>query len=210
MTRGGLFGLVALALLLGAGGLWGATRLDWASTQVAVTGHGAVGDVPLAVTGEQVAPVLVGLAVIAVAGVAAAIALSGIARRILGVLVVAAGLAGAVVALVSWLDPPSAEELPGLLGSAAGGAAAVPGAVVGVTAAPLLAVVGGLLVAVGGAVLVAADRRLPRMGAKYDAPGAERPHDPERAAWDELDSGVDPTTEGAFSGPDSSPPNRPD
>ncbi|GAA4545813.1 Trp biosynthesis-associated membrane protein [Pseudonocardia xishanensis] len=202
MTRGGLFGVVALALLLGAGGLWGATRLDWASTRVAVTGHGAVGDVPLAVTGAQVAPVLVGLAVVAVAGVAAAVALAGVARRILGVLVAAAGLGGLVVALVSWLDPPSAAELPGLVGSAAGGAAAVPGATVSTTAAPLLALVGGLLVAVGGVVLAVADRRLPRMGAKYDAPGAGRPRDPERTAWDELDSGVDPTTEGAFSRPE--------
>jgi len=202
VTRGRLFALVAVALLLGAAGLWGATRLDWASTQVAVTGHGAVGDVPLAVTGAQVAPVLVGLAVLAVAGVAAAIALSGVARRALGVLVAAAGLGGAVVALLAWVNPPSAAELPGLVGGAAGGAAAVPGATVTATAAPLLAVVGGLLVAVGGAVLLVADRRLPRMGAKYDAPGTARPRDPERAAWDELDSGVDPTTEGAFSRPE--------
>jgi uncharacterized membrane protein (TIGR02234 family) len=199
MTRGRLFGLVALALLLGAGGLWASTRLDWASTQVQVTGHGAVGDVPLAVTGAQVAPVLVGLAVIALAGVAAAIALSGIARRILGVLVAAAGAGGLVLALLAWLDPPTADEIPRLVGSAAGGAAAAPGATVATTAAPLLAVAGGLLVVVGGVLLLLADKGLPRMGAKYDAPGASRPVDPERTAWDELDSGVDPTTEGAFS-----------
>uniref|UniRef100_UPI0015F109BD Trp biosynthesis-associated membrane protein n=1 Tax=Pseudonocardia pini TaxID=2758030 RepID=UPI0015F109BD len=148
--------------------------------------------------------------VVAVAGVAAAVALSGVPRRILGGLVAAAGVGGLVTALVGWLSPPSAEELPGLLGSAAGGAAAVPGAVVTTTAAPLLAVLGGLLVALGGVLLVVADRRLPRMGAKYDAPGAARPVDPERTAWDELDSGVDPTTEGAFSGPDAGTPNRAD
>lgn len=199
MTRGRLFGLVTLVLLLGAGGLWGSTRLDWAATQVQVTGHGAVGDVPLAVTGAQVAPVLVGLAVVAVAAVAAAVALSGLARRILGVLVAAAGAGGAVVALLAWLDPPSAADVPRLVGSAAGGAAAVPGAVVASTAAPLLAVVGGVLVVGGGVLILLADKRLPRMGARYDAPGASRPVDPERTAWDELDSGVDPTTEGAFS-----------
>jgi uncharacterized membrane protein (TIGR02234 family) len=199
VTRGRLFALVALALLLGAGGLWGATRLDWASTEVQVSGHGAVGAVPLAVTGAQVAPVLVGLAVVALAGVAAAIALFGVARRVLGVLVAAAGVGGAAVALLAWLEPPTAEDVPRLVGSAAGGAAAAPGAVVATTAAPLLAVAGGLLVVVGGVLLLVGDKRLPRMGAKYDAPGASRPVDPERAAWDELDSGVDPTTEGAFS-----------
>ena len=210
MSRGRFLAVVALLLVLGAAGLWGSSRLTWASTEVAVSGHGQVGTVPLSVTGEQVEPVLVGLAVIAVAGVAAAVALSGLARRILGVILSAAGVGGLVTAGLGWVHPPSAAELPGLLGSAAGGAAAVPDAVVTTTAAPLLAIAGGLVVAAGGVVLAVGEKRLPRMGARYSAPGAARPVDPERAAWDELNAGVDPTTDGAFSGPDAGRPNSAD
>ncbi|MCE3554571.1 Trp biosynthesis-associated membrane protein [Pseudonocardia sp. RS11V-5] len=211
---GRLFLLTAALLLLGALGLWGTTRLDWASTQVEVAGHGATGAVPIAATGAQIAPSLIGLAVLAVAAVAAAIAVSGVVRRILGVILVLAGAYGVYAAASGWLRPPTAAELPALVGSAAAGATTAPGAAVATTAAPVLGVVGGLLVVAGGVVLVVADKRLPRMGARYDAPGAPRPADPERAAWDELDSGVDPTTEGAFArerGPDGGPrPGRPD
>lgn len=213
--RGRLFLLTAALLLLGALGLWGTTPLDWASTQVEVAGHGATGAVPVAATGAQIAPALLGLAALAVAAVAAAVAVSGIVRRVLGVIVALAGGYGAYASASGWLRPPTASELPALVGSAAAGATTAPGATVSTTAAPLLGVLGGLLVVAGGVVLVVADRRLPRMGARYDAPGAARPPaDPERAAWDELDSGVDPTTEGAFArdrGPDGGPrPGRPD
>ncbi|MFR9802848.1 Trp biosynthesis-associated membrane protein [Pseudonocardia sp. RS010] len=207
--RGRLFLLTAALLLLGALGLWGTTRLDWASIQVEVAGHGATGAVPVAATGAQIAPALLGLAALAVAAVAAAIAVSGIVRRVLGGIVVLVGAYGVYAALAGWLRPPGPSELPVLVGSAAAGATTAPGATVTTTAAPLLGVLGGLLVVAGGVVLLVADRRLPRMGARYDAPGApRRPADPERAAWDELDSGVDPTTEGAFArepGPDGGP-----
>jgi uncharacterized membrane protein (TIGR02234 family) len=207
--RGPLFLLTAALLLLGALGLWGTTRLDWASTLVEVAGHGATGTVPISATGAQVAPALIGLAALAVAAVAAAIAVSGVARRVLGGIVAVAGAYGSYAAVAAWLHPPTAVELPALVGSAAAGAVTAPGAAVATTAAPVLGLLGGLLVVAGGGVLAVADRRLPRMGARYDAPGApRRPADPERAAWDELDSGVDPTTEGTFArerGPDVGP-----
>jgi len=202
--QGRLFLLVAAALLLGALGLWGSTRLTWASTEVAVTGHGA-GTLPIEADGAQLAPALIGVAVLAAAAVAAAIAVSGIARRVLGAIVALAGAAGVWVALHAWAVPPSPDDLPRLTGTAAAGAAPVAGATVQISAAPWLGALGGLLVVGGGLLLVVLDRRLPRMGARYDAPGAarnprgdDRPVDPERAAWDELDAGVDPTTEGTF------------
>ncbi|CAA9401469.1 MAG: hypothetical protein AVDCRST_MAG66-1483, partial [uncultured Pseudonocardia sp.] len=39
------------------------------------------------------------------------------------------------------------------------------------------------------------ERRLPRLGTRYAAPGARRPPptDPDRAAWQDLDAGRDPT-----------------
>ncbi|GAA1837877.1 hypothetical protein GCM10009836_15810 [Pseudonocardia ailaonensis] len=200
MSRGRLFGFLALTLLLGALALWGSTRLTWASTEVAVTGHGTTGTVPIDADGAQLAPGLIGIAVLAVAAVAAAIAVSGIARRVLGVIVVLAGAAGVYLALAGWLSPPTAAEIPRLTGTAAAGAAPIPGATVATTAAPLLGVLGGLLVLGGGVLLLLADKRLPRMGARYEAPGTGRPVDAERSAWEELDAGVDPTTEGTYAG----------
>jgi hypothetical protein len=50
-----------------------------------------------------------------------------------------------------------------------------------------------VLLAVGLGVLVR-ERRLPRLGARYAAPGARpAPTDPDRAAWQDLDAGRDPT-----------------
>jgi uncharacterized membrane protein (TIGR02234 family) len=144
-------------------------------------------------TGAEIAPSLTGVAVLAVAAVAASVAVSGIARRVLGVIVVLAGGASAWAAFDSWLSPPDAATLLRLAGTTAS-TEPVGDVVVAQNAAPWLGVLGGLLVLAAGVVLVIADRSLPRMGAKYAAPGAERPVvDPDRAAWDALDEGRDPT-----------------
>ncbi|WP_308292870.1 Trp biosynthesis-associated membrane protein [Pseudonocardia sp. McavD-2-B] len=45
-------------------------------------------------------------------------------------------------------------------------------------------------------LLVVREPRLPRLGARYAAPGtqaATTPADPDRAAWERLDAGGDPT-----------------
>jgi hypothetical protein len=56
---------------------------------------------------------------------------------------------------------------------------------------------GALALLAAGAVLAAA-RDLPGLGNRYRAPAApaaREPADPDRAAWDALDAGRDPTTE---------------
>ncbi|MCU1629957.1 MAG: Trp biosynthesis associated, transrane protein Oprn/Chp [Pseudonocardia sp.] len=183
--------VVCLGLLAGALALWGSTRLTWASAVVAT----ARGPVPAEATGAGIAPSVTGVAVLAVAAVAASVAVSGIARRALGGIVGLAGGASAWVAFDSWLSPPDAVTLLRLSGTAAS-SEPVGDVVVAQSAAPWLGVLGGLLVLVAGIVLVVADRSLPRMGARYAAPGAEKTAvDPDRAAWDALDEGRDPTVD---------------
>jgi Tryptophan-associated transmembrane protein (Trp_oprn_chp) len=120
-------------------------------------------------TGAEVAPSLTGVALLALAGVAGVLATGGLARRLVGGLLAAAGAVQAVVAAV-----------------ALGGAG---------TLAPLLAVAGGAVLLAAGVLAVATEKRLPRFGARYAAPGDRRaPRDPDRAAWEALDAGEDPTS----------------
>jgi hypothetical protein len=57
------------------------------------------------------------------------------------------------------------------------------------------AALGAILLLAAGVALVVADRRLPRLGARYAARPAHEPTDPDRAAWDALDAGRDPTAD---------------
>ncbi|HXV93131.1 MAG TPA: Trp biosynthesis-associated membrane protein, partial [Pseudonocardia sp.] len=77
------------------------------------------------------------------------------------------------------------------------------------TAAPLLALSGGLVLLAVGVLVLVAGRGMPRLGARYAAPGARSrvPEDPDRAAWDALDSGRDPTIDPT---PGTGGPERPD
>jgi hypothetical protein len=119
-------------------------------------------------TGAQVAPSLTGVALLALAGVAGVLAAGGIVRRLVGGLLAVAGAGQAVAAAVA-------------LGS-------------GGTSAPLLAVAGGAVLLVAGVLVVLRERRLPKLGARYAAAGDRRvPRDPDRAAWEALDAGEDPT-----------------
>jgi hypothetical protein len=78
-----------------------------------------------------------------------------------------------------------------------------------VTAAPVLAVAGAVLLAAAGVVVLVREPALPRFGARYAAAGARTtPADPDRAAWEALDSGRDPTA-GGRDGPGASPPTGP-
>jgi hypothetical protein len=152
-------------------------------------------------TGAQVAPWLGGVALLALAGVAALVATGGVLRRVVGVLLVLVGAGVLAFGLSALVTDPYATDAP---------ASALPQPPAGAsvdelryqpterTPAPLLPVAAaGVLLAVG--VLVAVrERRLPRLGSRYAAPG-ERPveRDPDRAAWRELDAGRDPTADTA-------------
>lgn len=168
----------AYALLLCAAGaglaLFAATR-SWA---VEVTVRPApLSEVRVVRTGGDLVPWLPALAVVGLAGAGAVIATRGVARRLVGVLLLALGL-----------------------GVAAGGGYGL--ALAAAAAWPTLGVVGGLLVAAGGALTLARGKHWPTMGTRYErvavrAPGpggaASRDERSTRQAWDALDRGEDPT-----------------
>lgn len=185
-------GMVVLGLLAGAAALWSAGSLTWFTVDVPTATRGTVS---AAATGTQLQPTLTAVAALLAAAVAALVALSGIARRVLGVLVGLAGIAAAVLSLRLVADPPTPAELA----SARAGlnTSATPegvGAVAG-TAAPWLAVAGAVVALAAAVLLVVREPRLPKLGSRYAAPGAQAapPSDPDRAAWERLDAGGDPT-----------------
>lgn len=150
-----------LALLCAAGSLYAASTLAWGGRTRPRPGT----DVPLAVDvpGSEVAPALVPLALLGLAGIAGALALSGAWRRAVGPLLAAAG----VYPVWAGLSAP------------------------GLTWGSGLAVLGGALLGVAGAVIFLRGQAMPRMGARYSAPASGRKTQPD--LWQSLTDGDDPT-----------------
>jgi uncharacterized membrane protein (TIGR02234 family) len=201
--------VLCLALLVAAAALEGAARLAWFTAGVDAVGRGTV---TVTATGADLAPGLTGVALLAVAAVAAAVALAGVTRRILGGLVAVAGAWAGVTVAGTVLAPPTPTALAALPGAPAGGTPAAGSAAV--HAGPLPAAAGAVLLLVAGVALVVAEQRLPRFGARYAARDTTRSTaptaalDPDRAAWDALDAGRDPTTGPAADHPGATPPGR--
>jgi uncharacterized membrane protein (TIGR02234 family) len=189
-------------------------RQGWAQVVSAATGPLPGAAVP--VSGQDLVPVAGALAVASLAGLAAVIATRGLARRLVGVFLAAAGaLTGLLVAApVSAADVLAAARATPLsqVGSATAGGgpgaggAGVPGAgTAGLGAAAHvvlasfpwrpLAVVGALAVLVAGAVVAWRGPRWPAMSGRYSrAGGGDPPPVADTAAlWDSLSRGVDPT-----------------
>ncbi|MFI9009769.1 Trp biosynthesis-associated membrane protein [Actinosynnema sp. NPDC053489] len=144
--------MVVALLLLGAVALWGASAMTW--------------DASAHRSGGEVVPALTPLALLCLAAIAAVVALSGWVRRVLGVVVLLAGLAA------------------GFQGVDADGPVTGRG----------LVLLGALLVVAAGALLVLRGSAMPRLGGGYQTPGAaKRTADPERELWNALERGDDPT-----------------
>jgi hypothetical protein len=163
-------------LLLGAVALWGSSRLTWFA---ALRDAGVRGTVLDTRTGAQEEGALVPLAVLALAGVAGMVATGGWLRRVLGAVLALAGAAACWLALSGLRlggypdGVPAGETLTGRA----------------------LAALGGLLVLIGGVVGTKSARRMPRLGARYSAPGAKMvARDPDTQLWEALSDGEDPTT----------------
>jgi uncharacterized membrane protein (TIGR02234 family) len=154
--------------------------------------------------GSAAAPLVSACGLLLLAAAVAVIAVRGIARSVLGLLVVVAG------AVLGW------SGVAGLTGSLG----VEPGDVTGastlgetglrtdpVHAWPLLALVAGVLAVLAGALVVLRGRRWPGMGRRYErgtgapaapsAPARPAPpvsaEDQHSAAWKALDRGEDPT-----------------
>ncbi|MFI5609807.1 Trp biosynthesis-associated membrane protein [Amycolatopsis sp. NPDC051903] len=166
---------IIIGLLLGALALWGAAKLAWYAE---FRDEGVLGVKLYTEDGEQRATALVPLALLALAGVAGVIATGGWARRLLGVVLALAGLAGVWtgvngVKFSGWASGLPVAEL--LLGRG-------------------LAVLGGILLVVAGLVAVKGAGSARRLGARYAAPGAKRARrDPDTELWEALSEGEDPT-----------------
>jgi len=184
--------LVCLALAGAAGALEGAARVAWFTGGVDAVGRGTV---TVTADGADLLPALSAVALLALSAVAAAIAVAGPARRVLGAVVVAAGGYVGVLVVRLLLSPPPPAALAALPGAPAGGTAVADS--VALRPGPAPAALGAILLLSAGVALVVADRRLPRLGARYAARPAHEPTDPDRAAWDALDAGRDPTADPA-------------
>jgi hypothetical protein len=159
--------IVSGALLGAAVALWGSSRLAWATETLRHPGT----DVTTVVSrsGGESRP-LVPLAVLALAGVAAAVAVGGWPRRILGVVLAAAGVGAIALGL-------------------AGGTDFFPWG-------RILAVLGGLLMITAGVLLVRFGAGMPRLGAAYQRTDIDRPtDDSDHEMWRALSLGKDPTTD---------------
>ncbi|WP_036376502.1 Trp biosynthesis-associated membrane protein [Micromonospora sp. ATCC 39149] len=174
-----------LLCLAGAGlALWASTR-TW-SVELAAR-PAPLPPVRAARTGAELLPWLPALAVVGLAGGGAVLATRGVPRRLVGVLLLALGVAVAV-------------------GGGYGVVAGFDGAVS--RQWPALCLVGGLLAALGGGLTTLRGARWPGMGARYERParGAAGPAGGEATAgpvtgrrtteaWDALDRGEDPTAD---------------
>ncbi len=200
-------GAVCAGLGLAAVLLWGASTATWFVVTVA-------GRAPVTFDGAQVAPSLTGLALLALAGVAGVVATGGVVRRVLGALLGLAGVAVGVIGARALLFSPFATDASG---------AGLPQPPSGVsvdalryqptetTVAPLLAVAAAVVLLLVGLAVAVRESRLPRFGARYAAPGSRPVElDPDRAAWQDLDVGRDPTVDPAGDrGDDPGPGTRP-
>ncbi len=150
---------------------------------------------PLTVTlsGASCLPELVPLALVGLAGLGAALATGGVARRLVGLVLLAAGIAVTARAAFSFGTPPS-----GLAGSLTRPAQLVGEAQLHALG-PALALLGGILLTAAG-VLVALGVGARRLGARYDRTAGRRSTGTGDAGaleqgdwWKALDAGTDPT-----------------
>ncbi|MEU4236537.1 Trp biosynthesis-associated membrane protein [Actinoplanes sp. NPDC026619] len=167
--------MTLLAALAGSGlALYAITR-TWS---VHLTPRTGLSDLREARTGTDTEPWVTALAVVALAGTGALLATSGWVRRALGVLLVLAGAGVTIGAIIgrAGLDPGDA--------GAAG------------TAWPVACAIGGVIIALGGLTALTQGHRWPGMSARYERkpePVATTAAADNRATWDALDRGDDPT-----------------
>jgi hypothetical protein len=138
--------IVALLLAGAAAALWGSARLSWGTASAPRFGEG--------------------VALVALAGFAGAVAVGGLAKRVVGGVVVLTGV------LAGWA-------------ALAGG---------GGGTGRWIALLGAVLLVVAGFLVVRLAARLPTLGTRYRSANARRASgDRDRDMWDGLTHGEDPT-----------------
>ena len=188
-----LFVATLVAQVVGAAALLLLSTRAWQTVTTARTRP--FGDDVLQVSGRTVDGAVTALALVALAGVVAVIATSGLARRVIGALVGLAGLVALWRSLAA-LPAVSAGRAMSLVREAHPQVTGTPH----VTTHPVwgvLSIVAAVLVAVAGVVTAVYGGRWRGLSARYE----RRAPDPEQARaradaslWTALDSGEDPTT----------------
>jgi uncharacterized membrane protein (TIGR02234 family) len=190
--------VVLAALVLGGALLLAAAGRSWATVRSRpAPGLPAVVD---RVTGATLAPGVTAVGLLALAAVAGLLAVRGLARQLVGLVVLAAGVAALAYAVAGARATPRTD-----------------GTVEAVSHGPWpwVAALGGALVAVAGALAVVHGRRWSALSGRYErsTAGADRrgeqpagggsPHRPPEGGpsggkelWDALDRGEDPTERG--------------
>ena len=162
--------------------------------EVVVLRGAVLPETTVAVSGVDLVSGLRAIAAVGLAGVLALLATRRAGRLLVGVLLAACGAAVVVlvVRLLGRLEREAVLTGPVLALSPVGvraDAAATPW--------PWLCLVGGLLLAAAGVLVAVRGRRWAEMSRRYDAPAARPPASSaeggERAAWEALDRGEDPT-----------------
>lgn len=214
MTAGGprarsRTGPVAAMSILAAGGGLAVFAGSRAWDRVSVTRAAPLAGFSVDVVGRAVEPAVTGLGVVALAGVLAVLATRARARRVIGAVLMLAGV------VLGWraaagLSAVSVTRARDLVAQARTGTAldATTGVRIEVhRAGPAMAVLAAALVVVGGALIVARAGRWSVLGARYEPPpGSARaadgsvPPDPgatqvpaDLVMWKSLDRGEDPT-----------------
>lgn len=198
-TGGKEMAVAAIVCALGAALVLLAAGRGWASASVTLPPPLPSRSVTL--TGGDLAPAVNGLGLAGLAGLAGIIATRGVARVVVGVLIVAIG--GGVVA------SSAGATGGGRVLAELGNRVSLTGATTHVQTNSwwLAAVAGGVLLAAAGVDTVVRGRRWPGMSSRYEAPGTAV----ERAApntgnlWDSLDSGADPTADPSEDAEDAAP-----
>ncbi|MFG3440377.1 Trp biosynthesis-associated membrane protein [Nonomuraea sp. NPDC047897] len=184
-------GLWVLATALGCALVLFATTRPWVGGVRGTGPHGGAG--PFATpTGGDLGPALVPVALAGLAGVVAALAAKGVARRVIGALVALCGLVAGLAtwlatggeATLGWLREHNVLQATGALQWDA------------VPLWPALAGLGAAIMAVGGAVAVVRGGRWAGMSDRYERDPARRRASAadDRALWEALDRGDDPTS----------------
>ncbi len=151
--------LVPLLVVLGAAAIAGGAITRWWTVHWV---HPMLGEQTSSFTGRQVAPALLVIALVAVAGLAAVAAARGVLRRVIGLLV---GVAGGLAVLAAWsgaagIPVERISEANPQVERVLGGDRGWVG--------PVLSGLGGLLVLVGGLLVLAGMFAGRGMGSRFD------------------------------------------
>ena len=200
------FAAALLGLIIGGALALFASGRGWQT----VTAHRVrpLADDVLDVSGRTLHPAVTALAVVALAGVVGILATRGIARRIIGAVLVVAG------AIVCWdsltaLQAISSEHARTVLRDAHTGVGLDAGQAVTVAVHPVwpvLAALGGVLIVLGGALTIAYGAAWTGLSGRYEHPHpAAGPQQSDVRLWSALDRGIDPTVDPSDSSPRTEP-----